>query len=367
MGGITNKLRNLSKTELDMNYEQGQRSWQGHKVVSLFLENINNLHVVATYFYNWSIPLIYSADLYNLNALFYLLDLQPPPPPPLTQVGSPVCLVPALASSSLTSDSGWNSSVSCPSPLSEFRIFCFSLSHSFSIHSQCLLSASSKVYRNSLGYCSCMYVLHPHGYCIYNNFLEPLPQQNFQYLIKLTVFFLSYTPVDDRTGPWNAARNSVSVLHITWQLYHISCDFYCSPSLSGPSVSFGAIKVFVTSWFLPRYEQHYRSIQHFQKFPFPLFIEWLYYDIFGIIFQFVLFRTNQTFGCWIHEPFHGKTYNLDWRHNLLKWRHKLAEKIPRLQRVNDACVLSQPVICLFLNGFSIRMDQKMEICYFIKK
>ena len=120
MGGITNKLRNLSKTELDMNYEQGQRSWQGHKVVSLFLENINNLHVVATYFYNWSIPLIYSADLYNLNALFYLLDLQPPPPPlwlrlevqcvlsqpshrvhsPLTRVGTRVYLAPAPSVSS---------------------------------------------------------------------------------------------------------------------------------------------------------------------------------------------------------------------------------------------------------------------------
>ena len=27
----------------------------------------------------------------------------------------------------------------------------------------------------------------------------------------------------------------------------------------------------------------------------------------------------------IFEPFHTKTYNLDWRHNLLKRRHKFAE------------------------------------------
>ena len=30
------------------------------------------------------------------------------------------------------------------------------------------------------------------------------------------------------------------------------------------------------------------------------------------------------------EPFHGKTYNLDWRHNMLKRRHKLAGENPDL-------------------------------------
>ena len=46
----------------------------------------------------------------------------------------------------LTSASGWKSVVSWFMPRNVLRIFCFSLSHSFSIHSQCLLSDSSKVW-----------------------------------------------------------------------------------------------------------------------------------------------------------------------------------------------------------------------------
>ena len=38
-----------------------------------------------------------------------------------------------------------------------------------------------------------------------------------------------------------------------------------------------------------------------------------------------------------------------------------------LQSVNDACVLSQPVICLFLTDFQYVLINKMEICYFRKK
>ena len=53
----------------------------------------------------------------------------------------------------------------------------------------------------------------------------------------------------------------------------------------------------------------------------------------------------------IYEPLHEKTYNLDWRHNLLKWRHKFEGEIPQMWRIDDACVLSQLVICLFLNRF----------------
>ena len=40
------------------------------------------------------------------------------------------------------------------------------------------------------------------------------------------------------------------VLHMTTALLHRSCDFYCFPWFSRPSVSFGAINVIVTSWFL---------------------------------------------------------------------------------------------------------------------
>ena len=29
------------------------------------------------------------------------------------------------------------------------------------------------------------------------------------------------------------------------------------------------------------------------------------------------------------EQLHGKTYNFDWRHNLLKQRHNFVEKIPK--------------------------------------
>ena len=60
-----------------------------------------------------------------------------------------------------------------------------------------------------------------------------------------------------------------------------------------------------------------------------------------------------------YKPFHGKTYNLDWRHNLLKRRCKLAGKNSwRVQRSNDACVLLQLVICLFFGGFQVFRHQK---------
>ena len=32
----------------------------------------------------------------------------------------------------------------------------------------------------------------------------------------------------------------------------------------------------------------------------------------------------------LNELFHRKTYNLDWHHNLLKWRHKFAGEIHKL-------------------------------------
>ena len=55
----------------------------------------------------------------------------------------------------------------------------------------------------------------------------------------------------------------------------------------------------------------------------------------------------------IYEPLHEKTYDLDWRHNMLKWCRKIAGEIPKLKLVDDACALPQLVICLFVNGFSV--------------
>ena len=79
-------------------------------------------------------------------------------------------------------------------------------------------------------------------------------EKNTDYII---ILILSYPPVDDRTGPWNTAMNAACVLHITTALLHRSCDFFCFPLFSRPSVSFGAISVIVTSWFLPRYAHRY--------------------------------------------------------------------------------------------------------------
>ena len=91
-------------------------------------------------------------------------------------------------------------------------------------------------------------------------FVYPQNQGWSKHLINI---FLSYPPVDDRAGPWNTAMNAACVLHITTALLHRSCDFYCFPLFSRSPVSFGAISVIVTSWFLPRYAQCYRSTKPF--------------------------------------------------------------------------------------------------------
>ena len=58
--------------------------------------------------------------------------------------------------------------------------------------------------------------------------------------------FLPYPPVDERAGPWNTAMNAACVLNITTALLYRSCDFYCFPLFSRPSVSFGAINFMIS-------------------------------------------------------------------------------------------------------------------------
>ena len=50
---------------------------------------------------------------------------------------------------------------------------------------------------------------------------------------------------------------------------------------------------------------------------------------------------------WINEPFHWKTYNLDWRHNLLKRCHKLAGKILTYRMIMVHEYFRGLVICIF--------------------
>ena len=48
----------------------------------------------------------------------------------------------------------------------------------------------------------------------------------------IILYFLSYSPVQDRAGPWNTAMNAACVLHIRTALLHRSCNFYCFPLFS---------------------------------------------------------------------------------------------------------------------------------------
>ena len=72
--------------------------------------------------------------------------------------------------------------------------------------------------------------------------------------------FLSYPSVYDWAGQWNTAMNDALCItyHVT-TLSHMSCNFYCFPLFPRPSESVAAINVIVTSWFLLRYTQRYRS------------------------------------------------------------------------------------------------------------
>ena len=88
-------------------------------------------------------------------------------------------------------------------------------------------------------------------------------------------------------------------------LLHRSCDWYCFPLFLRPSVSFGAINAIVTSWFLLRYAQGYRSTKPFQKYICQFFNESVFYGVFGVDLRFVPllldaeFKYNNIFSIWV--------------------------------------------------------------------
>ena len=65
------------------------------------------------------------------------------------------------------------------------------------------------------------------------------------------MILLSYPPVDDRPSLWDKALNAACVSHITWQLYHRSCDYYCFPVFQGRPYHFAPLMSFWRHDFSP--------------------------------------------------------------------------------------------------------------------
>ena len=123
--------------------------------------------------------------------------------------------------------------------------------------------------------------------------------------------FLSYPPVDDRSGPWNTAMNAACVSHVKRQLYHIghvtSIVFHCfrgRPYHLAPLMSlwrhvFSPDTHSATDWhsIFRNLYVHYLTIC-------PLWRLWR---------RFTVCSLNQTFECSIHISY----YFLQFEYNQL--------------------------------------------------
>ena len=113
-------------------------------------------------------------------------------------------------------------------------------------------------------------------------------------ILKCRYCFLSYPPVDDRAGPWNTAMNAACVLHITWQLYHIShvtsIVFHC---FQGRPHHLAQLTSLWRHDFSPDTQSATDRRSIFRNLFRPLFNETVFYDAFDVVLWFVLLEQTK--------------------------------------------------------------------------